>query len=92
MQNGTSANSGAIFMAVSYEMPAAQNHNIADDGESLQQHVDEENVAYACAFSPGSHDPTLSLLQGFQLVVHSMARSVLIYTLLFTHRRLQLWT
>ncbi|KAJ3568247.1 hypothetical protein NP233_g5837 [Leucocoprinus birnbaumii] len=35
VQNGPSANSGAIFMAVSYEMPIAQQHDIIPDGYNL---------------------------------------------------------
>ncbi|KAI9568495.1 hypothetical protein HD554DRAFT_731566 [Boletus coccyginus] len=35
IQNGPNANSGAIFMAVSYEMPIANQHNIIVDGYDL---------------------------------------------------------
>ncbi|KAJ7069376.1 hypothetical protein C8F01DRAFT_977661 [Mycena amicta] len=34
-QNGPSANSSAIFLATSYEMPIAQGHNIVPDGYNL---------------------------------------------------------
>lgn len=35
MQDGSSANSGAIFMATSYEKPIAQQHDIIPDGYNL---------------------------------------------------------
>jgi len=35
VQNGSKANSGAIFMAVSYEMPLAEGHDIIFDGYNL---------------------------------------------------------
>ncbi|KAJ7578175.1 hypothetical protein C8J56DRAFT_357642 [Mycena floridula] len=35
VQNGDSGNSGAIFMACSYEMPIAQGHNIVSNGYNL---------------------------------------------------------
>ncbi|EPQ51653.1 hypothetical protein GLOTRDRAFT_65863 [Gloeophyllum trabeum ATCC 11539] len=35
VQNGTNVNTGAIFMAVSYELPLAQNHDIVPNGYNL---------------------------------------------------------
>jgi hypothetical protein len=35
IQNGSSANSGAVFMATSYELPIAQQHNIVPNGYNL---------------------------------------------------------
>ncbi|EIW74643.1 hypothetical protein CONPUDRAFT_113204 [Coniophora puteana RWD-64-598 SS2] len=35
IQNGPSADSGAVFMALSYEMPIAQQHNIVPNGYNL---------------------------------------------------------
>jgi len=55
-QNGSSANSGAVFMAASYEMPIAQQHNIVPNGYNFGR---DELVGNAT--SQSSLIPTTSL-------------------------------
>ncbi|KAF8914922.1 hypothetical protein CPB85DRAFT_1251853 [Mucidula mucida] len=54
VQNGTDANSGAVFMAVSYEMPAAKDHDIVPNGYNFGRDYIVGNIT-------GSAIPTSSL-------------------------------
>lgn len=54
VQNGKDANTGAIFMAVSYEMPIAQDHDIVVNGYNLARDYIVGNIS-------GTVIPTLNL-------------------------------
>ncbi|KAK0487838.1 hypothetical protein IW261DRAFT_1450295 [Armillaria novae-zelandiae] len=54
IQNGDGANSGAIFMATSYEMPEAEDHDIVINGYNLGRDYIIGNIT-------GSEIPTLTL-------------------------------
>ncbi|KAF9049570.1 hypothetical protein BDZ89DRAFT_1098910 [Hymenopellis radicata] len=54
VQNGSEANSGAVFMGVSYELPASKDHDIVPNGYNFGRDYIVGNIT-------GSAIPTLSL-------------------------------
>ncbi|KAK7462293.1 hypothetical protein VKT23_007893 [Stygiomarasmius scandens] len=57
VQDGDDANSGAVFMAVSYEMPVALQHDIVPNGYNLARDYIVSNITH-------SDIPTLELTNG----------------------------
>ncbi|KAK0187681.1 hypothetical protein F5146DRAFT_1060143 [Armillaria mellea] len=54
VQNGSEANSGAVFMAISYETSSSDNHDIVENGYNLGRDYVVGNIS-------GSEVPTLTL-------------------------------